>query len=384
MAASRPLVTVQAEGKEVAQVAMPAVLVAGIRPDIVHTVHRDMAKNSRQPYAVKDMAGMEHSADSWGTGRAVARIPRISGGGTSRSGQGAFGNMCRKGRMFAPTKIWRKWHRNINQNQRRYAVVSALAATAIPSLVLARGHRINQVAEVPLVVSNEVESIKKTALAVKQLEALGAYADVEKVTETKKLRAGVGKARNRRHVQRRGPLIVYNNDDGITQAFRNLAGVELCQVTRLNLLQLAPGGHLGRFVIWTQGAFEQLDNIYGTARKLSTQKKGYKLPRPLMTNTDLVAIINSDKVQSKLNPAQPKPRQQPRHKNPLKNLGAMVRLNPYALSLRRAELKASTGQNKRRKPQAAAPVDPNAKRHRAAKQSTKNYKRLTAESEYDF
>lgn len=50
-----------------------------------------MSKNHRQPYAVKHMAGMKYAAESWGTGRAVARIPRISGGGTNRSGQGAFG-----------------------------------------------------------------------------------------------------------------------------------------------------------------------------------------------------------------------------------------------------------------------------------------------------
>jgi hypothetical protein len=52
------------------------------------------------------------------TGRAVARIPRVSGGGTHRAGQAAFGNMCRSGRMFAPTKIWRKWHIKVNQGQK--------------------------------------------------------------------------------------------------------------------------------------------------------------------------------------------------------------------------------------------------------------------------
>lgn len=51
-------------------------------------------------------------------GRAVARIPRVSGGGTHRAGQAAFGNMCRSGRMFAPTKIWRKWHQKINVGQK--------------------------------------------------------------------------------------------------------------------------------------------------------------------------------------------------------------------------------------------------------------------------
>merc|ERR1712028_5136 len=104
------------------------------------------------------MAGHQTSAQSWGTWGAVSRIPRVSGGGTSRAGQAAFGNMCRSGRMFAPTRTWRKWHRKINTNQKRFAVTSALAASALPSLVLARGHKISQVAEIPLVVDDTFES----------------------------------------------------------------------------------------------------------------------------------------------------------------------------------------------------------------------------------
>lgn len=41
--------------------------------------------------------------------------------------------------------MWRRWHRKINVNQKRYAVVSALAASALPALVMARGHKIEQV-----------------------------------------------------------------------------------------------------------------------------------------------------------------------------------------------------------------------------------------------
>ena len=64
---------------------------APIRSDVVQFVYTNMAKNKRQPYAVSDAAGHQTPAESWGTGRAVARIPRVPGGGTSRSGQGAFG-----------------------------------------------------------------------------------------------------------------------------------------------------------------------------------------------------------------------------------------------------------------------------------------------------
>eukprot|EP00919_Chromeraceae_sp_WS-2016_P037876 GHVR01090437.1.p1 GENE.GHVR01090437.1~~GHVR01090437.1.p1 ORF type:complete len:100 (-),score=3.97 GHVR01090437.1:866-1165(-) len=98
---------------------------------------------------------MKHSAESWGTGRAVARIPRVGGSGTSRSGQAAFGNMCRKGRMFAPLRIWRKWHRRTNLRQKRFAVATAIAASAILPLVEARGHRVNKIPELPLVIDNK-------------------------------------------------------------------------------------------------------------------------------------------------------------------------------------------------------------------------------------
>ncbi len=325
-----------------AAVKLPNVLLAPIRNDIVHFVHTSMSKNRRQAYAVSYNTGMQHSAESWGTGRAVARIPRISGGGTSRAGQAAFGNQVRGGRMFAPTKIWRKWHRKINTNQKRFAVASALAASALTSLVLARGHRVEAVPEVPLVVSSDAESLKKTKMALALLKSTGALADVEKAKESRKLRAGVGKMRNRRHVQRRGPLVVFNEDKGITQAFRNLPGVELCQVDRLNLLQLAPGGHLGRFVIWTQSALARLDKVWGSATRESVSKAGYTLPRPIMVQSDLTRLINSDEVQSKVRPALKTVRRVRQKKNPLKNLGAMVTLNPYALALRRSELLTST------------------------------------------
>ena len=81
------------EGKNLAQTTLPAVFKAPIRTDVVQFVHTNMRKNSRQPYAVSSKAGHQTSAESWGTGRAVARIPRVRGGGTHRSGQAAFGNV---------------------------------------------------------------------------------------------------------------------------------------------------------------------------------------------------------------------------------------------------------------------------------------------------
>ena len=99
--AALPTVAVQGGGS----VQLPEVFLSPIRPDIVNAVHTGLNKNNRQAYAVSLKAGHQTAAESWGTGRAVSRIPRVPGGGTHRAGQGAFGNMCRGGRMFAPTKV---------------------------------------------------------------------------------------------------------------------------------------------------------------------------------------------------------------------------------------------------------------------------------------
>lgn len=349
MAAVRPQISVHnLDGKASEQVALPAVFTAPIRPDIVRFVHSNIAKNARQPYAVSRRAGHQTSAESWGTGRAVARIPRVGGGGTQRSGQGAFGNMCRGGRMFAPTKIWRKWHHKVNLNQRRYAIASALAASAVPALVLARGHRVENVPEIPLVIADNLSALSKTAAAAKFLQTIGAYDDVIRAKESKKLRAGKGKMRNRRYVIRRGPLVVYDQSEGVDRAFRNLPGVELARVDSLNLLQLAPGGHLGRFVIWTQGAFQKLDALFGTYTEKSQLKTGYTLPRHIMSNADVARVINSDEIQSIVRAPIKLTKRLPRKKNPLRNFAARLKLNPYAEAVRaREEEKRTAGSAKR-------------------------------------
>eukprot|EP00955_Chlamydomonas_euryale_P046068 353313-Chlamydomonas_euryale.AAC.11 len=205
-----------------------------------------------------------------------------------------------------------------------------------------KGHAMQKVPEVPLVLSDAVESVSKTSKALEILKKIGAAPDVEKAKASKQLRRGKGKMRNRRYTLRKGPLIVFANDSGISRAFRNLTGVEVTSVDRLNLLQLAPGGHMGRFCVWTKSAFDKLDSIFGTYTKPSEVKKGYKLPRACMTNSDLTRLINSDEIQSVVRPAKKlTTKHAPLKKNPLKNLGAMLKLNPYAKAQLRREVLVS-------------------------------------------
>lgn len=234
--------------------------------------------------------------------------------------------------MFAPTKTWRKWHRKINTTQKQYAVASALAASAVPALVMARGHSVEEVPEIPLVLDSSLESTKKTSAAKDILSAVGALADVEKASDSKKIRAGKGKMRNRRYTLRRGPLVIYKENDGISEAFRNLPGVELCCVSRLNLLQLAPGGHVGRFCVWSQAAVDELSALYGG--------EGKRIPSAPMVNADLARIINSDEVQSVVNPAKRADKPRLRKKNAVKSIKALAKLDPYAAAARAAETRA--------------------------------------------
>merc|ERR1712042_18742 len=338
MAVARPLVSVFTENGEVAsQVTLPAVFKAPIRPDVVNFVHSNMAKNSRQPYAVHKHAGEQTSAESWGTGRAVARIPRVRGGGTHRSGQAAFGNMCRGGRMFAPLKTWRKWHKKCNINQRRFAMTSAIAATGVPALVMAKGHMVDNVPEIPLVVDNNVEQYKKTKQAVALLKKVGAWDDIKRVYATRRIRAGRGKMRDRKHVQKLGPAIVYANDDGLVKAFRNIPGVTLLDVNALNVLRIAPGGHVGRFLIFTQSAYEAMDKIYGGFETGSSSKKGWSIPSAVIQNADLKSMLQSEEIQSVLNaPKKSDTKRRTMKKNPLNNIRAMLKLNPNAATVKRA------------------------------------------------
>lgn len=76
-------------------------------------------------------------------------------------------------------------------------------------------------------VSDKVQEYNKTKQAVIFLKKIKAWKDIEKVYQSKRFRAGKGKMRNRRRIQRLGPVVVYAKDSGLTKAFRNIPGKHL-------------------------------------------------------------------------------------------------------------------------------------------------------------
>lgn len=279
------------------QVDMPAVFSVPIRSDLIRFVHKNVALNKRQPYAVSPTAGKNYSAESRGTGRAIARVPRIKGSGTRRAGQAAFANFARGGHLAHPTSVLRRWQRKTNLNLRRLVTAMGIAATGIAPIVESRGHRISQLKSIPLIVhQDDLKAIKKTKDAKNFIISLGLQEELEKTKKTY-IRAGKGKLRNRRYQHRKGPLIVYDEDFD-KKPFRNIQGVEMEKVDNISVLDLCPGGHPGRLIIWTKDAFEKLSDLFGDFTNESNLKGGFILNAGITSNDDVESLFFSEDIQA--------------------------------------------------------------------------------------
>jgi len=75
---------------------------------------------------------------------------------------------------------------------------------------MARGHRVDNVPELPLVIDNVAAS--NTKAMFNTLQTFGCGDDLAKVRKSRALRAGRGKYRNSRYTLRKGPLVIYGDD----------------------------------------------------------------------------------------------------------------------------------------------------------------------------
>ncbi|ELQ74414.1 Ribosomal protein RPL1/RPL2/RL4L4 [Trachipleistophora hominis] len=302
---------------------LPPVFRTPVRSDLISFVHKNVALNKRQPYAVSPNAGKNYSAEGWGTGRAVARVPRIKGSGTRRAGQGAFANFCRGGHMAHPTSVMRRWQRKTPLSIRRLVTAMGISASALAPIVESRGHRISGLKSIPLVIDNEMlQGIEKTKDAVRFLNELGLSEEMDKTKEVF-IKSGKGKMRNRRYKVKKGPLIVYDGEI-CAKAFRNVQGVDMCQVDSLSVLELCPGGQPGRLVIWMKDAFLKLHDLFGDFENEANLKPGFLLTGGIASNDDVEKIFYSCEVQAFID--EPCLVDKPKL---VKNVQEIEKLNPY-------------------------------------------------------
>jgi large subunit ribosomal protein L4e len=153
--------------------------------------------------------------------------------------------------------------RAIPKKEAKLALTSAIAATSQKETITSRGHKIGSVLQFPLVVEDVFEGLTKSKEVEEALTSLGVAEDLTRVRDSRSIRAGKGKRRGRKMKQAVGPLIVVVNGKSLVNAASNLPGVEVTTVTNLNTEMLAPGTHPGRLTVWTNGAIEKLNALYG-------------------------------------------------------------------------------------------------------------------------
>ena len=251
------------EGRSTRKIELPPVFATPLRPDVIKRAVLAIQSSRFQPQGRDPMAGKRTSAESRGTGFAMARIPRLKG----QSGRAAFAPGTVGGRQSHPPVSEKRIVKRIPKKEKRLALLSAIAATASKEVVAARGHSVVDVLEIPLVVTNDLEALKKTREVEETLIRLGVLSDIYRVEGSRKVRAGKGKSRGRKMKQSVGPLIVVAEDKGIMEAARNIPGVNVARVSSLNAEMLAPGTHPGRLTIWTDSALERLNELYGGGKQ---------------------------------------------------------------------------------------------------------------------
>ena len=256
------------EGIILGEIELPSVFQEEVRPDLIKRAVLSIQSARRQPYGAMKGAGRQYTAEYVGMRRLPdmrrtinvgrARLPR-----TKERGEVLFGRVenvpqAVGGPRAHPPKVEKIWLEKINKKEKRKATRSAIAATAIPDLVKMRGHIVDEVKHIPLIVEDRLEEIKTTKELKEVLKKLGVWPDVERTMEKTRRRSGKGKRRGRARKVPKSVLIVVGENRGIYQAARNLPGVDVVEVQNLNAELLAPGTRMGRLTLWTQSAINKL------------------------------------------------------------------------------------------------------------------------------
>jgi large subunit ribosomal protein L4e len=237
------------DGGDAGDVELPDVFETPFRPDLIKRAVLAAQANRQQDTGTDEYAGLRTPAESFGSGRGLAHVPR-------QNGRAREVPQAVSGRAAHPPKVETDRGLDINTKERKLATRSAIAATADGDRVAERGHAFEDDLEFPLVVSDDFEDLVKTREAVDVLEALGVYSDVERAEDGKTVRAGRGTTRGRKYTQPKSVLVVTSEEPSL--AARNLAGADVATASEVNAEDLAPGTHAGRLALWTESALEEV------------------------------------------------------------------------------------------------------------------------------
>ena len=255
------------DGKRSKSITLPAIFDEPFRPDLIRKAFTVEMANKRQPYGPSKGAGMRHAVSTWGKGRGVSRVQRLTQGRTAAESPNNVG-----GRRAHPPVVEKVWSEKINKKEYRKAIRSAVSATTMSDVVRKRGHRFEDGIDLPLIIEKdfehlhelidkEGEDISYTRKVKETLENIGLGGDLVRAKEGRHIRAGRGKFRGRKYRVPRSILVVLSEFNGMEKAINNLAGVEVATPEKLTIEKLAPGGDPGRLTIFTEEAVKKMEEM---------------------------------------------------------------------------------------------------------------------------
>jgi large subunit ribosomal protein L4e len=185
------------DGKKKGIMDLPKIFDIKPRMDIIRKAIEISFSRTKQVQGRDKRAGLRTTAISWGTGHALARAPRIAGSGFPTARNVGRVPFAKGGRITHPIRTEKRITKRINRKAYRLALISAISATGNRDWVKGRGHVIDNLPEIPLVVDDKIQTVKKTTLVYSILKDLGLNEELINVKNAKTIRAGKGKRRGR-------------------------------------------------------------------------------------------------------------------------------------------------------------------------------------------
>ena len=256
------ITTYTTTGTKDGEIELPLIFSTPFRRELIHKAYTNLTSHKFQPQGRHPTAGQDVVADSNDppTGQGVSRVARAQGGGGGRQGQGAEVASTRGGRQAHPPKANKVIYKKLNKKENKLALCSAIAATASKDLVEKRGHKVEGIDAFPLVISDDIEKISKTAELNKVLEDLKITQDVDRL-RSRKRRTGKVALRGRVSKVGKSALFVVSKSENISKAAGTIPGIDVCNAKDLSVLNLAPGGTLIRLTVFSKKAIEEIAEI---------------------------------------------------------------------------------------------------------------------------
>ena len=250
------------DGTPKEDIELPVIFNTPFRKDLIHKAYTNLNSHRFQPKGTHPTAGQDVSADSLDppTGHGQSRVAKLKGGGGGRQGQAGEVASTRGGRQAHPPKIEKVIYKKLNKKENKFALCSAIAATASKSIVESRGHKVEKIKSFPVVVSDDIEEIEKAKDILPVLRSLNLLEDIERLRR-RKARSGRSALRGRSKKVGKSVLFVVSSSKKLVKACGSFPGVEVRNAKDLSVLDLAPGADPIRLTVFSKKALDEISNI---------------------------------------------------------------------------------------------------------------------------